>query len=323
MNTKPIIIVPGEPHSIFSEILFKSLKIYFPKKPIIIIGSINLFYKQMKSLNYRFKLEEIEKNYPLKLISKKNLIYFINVNYRFNKKFSSITDNSNKYIEECFRVALEILKKRKSSGLINGPISKKNFLKNKFLGITEYLKSKTKSKNTVMLIYSKNFSVSPITTHVAFRDILKNLSSKKIVENTILIRNFFKKYFRINPKVAIAGINPHCESKYKNNEESNIILPALKKLKKKFKSIYGPFPVDSLFMKNLISKFDVVLGMYHDQVLTPAKAINNFNAINITLGLPFIRISPDHGPNEKMQGKNISNPQSLLEAIKFLDIKCK
>ena len=76
-------------------------------------------------------------------------------------------------------------------------------------------------------------------------------------------------------------------------------------------------------MKNLISKFDVVVGMYHDQVLTPAKAINNFNAINITLGLPFIRISPDHGPNEKMQGKNVSNPQSLLEAIKFLDLKCK
>ena len=167
--------------------IFKSLKIYCPKKPVIVIGSIDLFFKQMKSLNYRFKLKEIERNYPLKLISKKNLIYFINVNYRFKKKFSSITDNSNKYIEECFKIALEILKKKKCSGLINGPISKKNFLKNKFLGITEYLKSKTKSKNTVMLIYDKKFSVSPITTHVAFKDILKNLSSKKIINNTLLI----------------------------------------------------------------------------------------------------------------------------------------
>ena len=323
MSSKPIIIVPGEPHSVFSEILFKSLKIYCPNKPIIIIGSINLFLKQMKSLNYKFKLQEIEKEFPLKLVSKKNLIYFINVNYKFKKKFSSITDNSNKYIEECFRIALEVLNNKKSIGLINGPISKKNFLKNKFLGITEYLRSKTKSKKTVMLIYSKNFSVSPITTHLAFKDILKNISAKKIIENTILIKNFYKRYFKINPKVAITGINPHCESKYKNNEESKIILPALKKLKKKYDYIYGPYPVDSLFMKDLIYKFDVVIGMYHDQVLTPAKAINNFNAINITLGLPFIRISPDHGPNEKMQGKNVSNPQSLLEAIKFLDLKCK
>ena len=323
MNTKPIIIVPGEPHSVFSEILFKSLKIYFPKKPIIIIGSIDLFFKQMKSLNYKFKFQEIKRNFSFKLASKKNLIYFINVNYVFKKEFTIITNKSNDYIEKCFRVALEILKKRKNCGLINGPISKKNFLRNKYLGITEYLKSKTKSKNAVMLIYNKKFSVSPVTTHLAFRDILKNISYKKILENTILIKNFFKKYFKIDPKIAITGINPHCESKYKINEESKIISPALKRLKKIFKHVYGPYPVDSLFMKDNISKFDVVLGMYHDQVLTPSKAINNFNAINITLGLPFIRISPDHGPNEKMQGKNVSNPQSLLEAIKFLDLKCK
>ena len=81
----------------------------------------------------------------------------------------------------------------------------------------------------------------------------------------------------------------------------------------------GPYPADSLFMKNNIKKFDVMVGMYHDQVLTPIKTIYNFDAINITLGLPFLRISPDHGTNNNMIGKNKSDPQSLIAAIKFLD----
>ena len=89
-------------------------------------------------------------------------------------------------------------------------------------------------------------------------------------------------------------------------------------MKKNIK-IKGPFPADTLFMKQNIKKFDVVVGMYHDQILTPKKTLFGFEAINITLGLPFIRISPDHGPNEKMLGKNKSNPLSLLKAISFLD----
>ena len=94
------------------------------------------------------------------------------------------------------------------------------------------------------------------------------------------------------------------------------ILRRLKKLKYK---ITGPLPADTTFMKNNLKNFDVILGMYHDQVLTPMKTLFEYNAINITLGLPFLRISPDHGPNEKMIGKNISNPLSLIKAISFLD----
>ena len=84
-------------------------------------------------------------------------------------------------------------------------------------------------------------------------------------------------------------------------------------------NIEGPYPADTIFMKNNIKKYDVIIGMYHDQVLTPLKALYNFDAINITLGLPILRISPDHGPNFKMLGKNKSDPKSLTEAIKFLD----
>ena len=124
--------------------------------------------------------------------------------------------------------------------------------------------------------------------------------------------------FGFKPKIAILGLNPHCESIDKFNEDEKIIKPTIKFLKPKY-DVFGPFSADTIFLKKNRKKFDVILGMYHDQVLAPLKTIFEFDAINITLGLPFDRISPDHGPNIKMVGKNISNPLSLLKAIQFLD----
>lgn len=174
-----------------------------------------------------------------------------------------------------------------------------------------------------MLIYNSNFSVSPLTTHIPIKNVSKKINKKNIINNVTLIKKFYKKYLKLNPSIVLTGLNPHCESNYRNNEETKIIIPAVRYLKKKFKKIYGPFAADSLFMNNNIKKFDVVLGMYHDQVLTPAKALNNFKAINITIGLPYLRISPDHGTNNDMIGKNISDPKSLIEAIRFINKKCQ
>ena len=95
-------------------------------------------------------------------------------------------------------------------------------------------------------------------------------------------------------------------------------MPIFYYLKVKY-HVSGPYSADTIFLKHNRKKFDVILGMYHDQVLTPIKTIYEYDAINITLGLPFVRISPDHGPNEKMIGKNLSNPSSLMQAINFLD----
>ena len=215
-----------------------------------------------------------------------------------------------------------LLKKEKNffSGLINGPISKKNFLKEKFLGMTEYLAKKTNKHSAVaMLIYNKKLSVSPLTTNLPLKSVHKAITQKKIINQVILINQFYKKQFKKKVSIAITGLNPHCESNYKSSEEEKIIKPAIRYLVNKKYNIKGPFPADTIFLKELSNKYNVIIGMYHDQVLTPMKALFGFDAINITLGLPFIRISPDHGPNEKMLGKNKSNPKSLIEAIKFLD----
>ena len=148
---------------------------------------------------------------------------------------------------------------------------------------------------------------------------IKLFLKKKIYTHVKLINNFYKKKFNKLPRIAITGLNPHCESNFKNSEEDEIIIPAIKRLKLRNTNINGPFPADTIFTKSLLKDYDVIIGMYHDQVLTPMKTLFNFNAINITLGLPFTRISPDHGPNHSMLGKNLSDPTSLIQALKFLD----
>ncbi len=320
MKIKPILIIAGEPNSIFLEIFFKTLKKKIINNPIILIVSKDLFLKQMKQLGFNYKIELInKKNINFKKINNQK-INIIDVTYEFKNAFEKITDKSNKYLTKCFTIALQLLKTNNFLGLINGPISKKNFLKEKYLGITEYLAAKTKRKNKVaMLIYNKKISVSPLTTHLPLKLVPKMITKKKIINQVKLIHQFYKRELKKDPKIAVTGLNPHCESNYKSSEEIKTIIPAIKFLKKKNIKIKGPFASDTMFLKEQLNKYDVIIGMYHDQVLTPIKTLYGFEAINITLGLPFIRISPDHGPNVQMLGQNKSNPESLIQGIKFLN----
>ena len=321
MKNKPVIVVCGEPFSIFSEILFKLYKKQFFKKykfPIILIGSEKLIYQHAKKFKINLNINTIYKNdlSEKKILKKINII---NVDFKFKNKFDIISKKLKNYIKECFNIALDIMKKKQGHALINGPISKKAFLDYTYPGVTEYLSNKTNSKGKeIMLIYNENLSVSPTTTHIPINKVTSNLSYKKIFNQIVTINDFYKKNLRFNPRIGVCGINPHCETYLKINNEKKIILPAINKLKQKKILVNGPFPADTIFTKNNIKKFDVIIGMYHDQVLTPIKALYNFDAINITLGLPFLRVSPDHGPNHKMIGKNKSDPTSLKKSFQFV-----
>ena len=319
MNYRPIIIVAGEPNSIFFEIFFKALKTKKFKSPIILVASLSLLKLQMNKLGLKKKIKLI--NLPLLKNLKLNnrSINLINIKYNQNKPFEKLSSKSNTYIKQSFELALKILKKKITNKFINGPISKKFFLRNKFLGITEYLAYKTKTKKYAMLIYNKNLSVSPLTTHLPLKLVSKKINKNLIIEKVKIINNFFRDRMGKKPKIAITGLNPHCESIDKFNEDQKILKPAIKYLTKLKYKISGPFPADTIFLKKNRENFDVIIGMYHDQVLTPIKTLYEYDAINITLGLPFIRVSPDHGPNERMLGKKLSNPLSLIKAIQFLD----
>ena len=318
MNFKPIIIVAGEPNSIFFELFFKVIKKKI-RSPIILIASKKLIIKQAKILKKKINFNITNE---FEIIKKKNnlkKINLIDVDFKQTLGFSKITPKSNHYISTCFNVAIKLLKNNVSDKLINGPVSKKNFLNNKYNGITEYLANKTNTKKFAMIIYNKNLSVCPLTTHLPIKYVSKKVSNLEITNKVKLINNFWKKKFKKKVKIGITGLNPHCESVDDFNEDKRIILPTIKKLKKLKYNIEGPLAADTIFLKINRKKFDLIIGMYHDQVLTPIKTLFEYNAINLTIGLPFIRVSPDHGPNETMLGKNKSNYLSLYNSIKFLD----
>ena len=275
----------------------------------------------MRKLNVNKKIRLIDFLNIEKYNFDNRKINLIDVKFDQKKPFKRISNKSNTYIEKSFEIAIQILKKKITNKFINGPISKKFFLKKKFLGITEYLAFKTKTKNFAMLIYNKKLSVCPLTTHLPLKKVSKEISNNLIRNKVKLVDNFYKKYFKHRPKIAITGLNPHCESTDDFNEDDKIIKPTTKSLIKSNYRILGPFAADTIFLRKNRKKFNVIIGMYHDQVLTPIKTLFEYDAVNITLGLPFIRISPDHGPNESMLGKNKSNPKSLINALTFLDLR--
>ena len=319
MNFKPILIVHGEPNSIFLEIFFKTIRYKKFKSPLVLIGSYKILKFQMKKLKFKMDVKIIDPSLLNKIKFNNKTINIIDINYSKNIKFQKISSKSNNYIRDCFEVSFKILKSGITNKLINGPISKNTFLNKKFLGITEYLANKTKANSNVMLIYNKKLSVSPITTHLPLKLVAKKITKRKIIKNINLIDSFYKKNFGFSPKIAVIGLNPHCESIDKFNEDEKIIKPTIKYLSNKKINVKGPYSADTAFLKKNRENIDIIVGMYHDQVLTPIKTLFEYDAINITLGLPFIRISPDHGPNQKMLGQNKSNPLSLIRAIEFLD----
>ncbi len=316
MNIENILIPTTEPKSIFLEILFKyfkSKKFSKNKKKIILIGDSSLISKQAIKLKFKKKFNVISDIAE----AKKEIINLINIRLKNTDK--NLSNDSSEYISSSFNKSLTILNKNKKTVLINGPINKKEFLKKKHLGITEYLAHKTKSKSPVMLIYNKKISVSPLTTHLPIKKVARNITKIKIIKHIKIINNFYIKNLNSIPNIAVLGLNPHCETTDKISEEKKEIIPAINNLKKNGIFVSGPFSADTFFIKKNIDKYDVVVGMYHDQVLTPLKTIFNFNAINITIGLPFIRVSPDHGPNSEMYGKNKSDPASIFCAMEFFN----
>ena len=304
MNKK-IAIVTGEPSSINSEIIAKSWKKTKKKykKNIFLIGSYSLIKKQFKKL--KIKIPIIKINSINEFISSTSL------------KIFDVPLQPN-YILHCINKAHILATEKKIIGFINCPVSK-NIFKSKYSGVTEYLAKKNGVKDSVvMMIYNKNLSVVPISTHIPVREISQNLNKKLIEKKIITINNFYRNKLKRKPKIAVLGLNPHNDEFRPRSEEKKIIIPVIKKLKKKRFDVIGPFSADTIFFNKKKYIYDIIVGMYHDQVLPPYKTLYGFDAINVTLGLKYIRISPDHGIAKDMVGLNKANPLSLIKAIEFI-----
>ncbi len=314
---KKIIIVSGDPNSINSEIIFKSLKKipHRVRKNIILISNVKLLNDQFKELKYDIKLKKVRnifENVP------KNTLKVLNINLNYKNAYNVEQNESSKFVLKSLNMAHDLALNKYIAGIINCPIDKR-LLNKANTGVTEYLASKCAVKNgsEVMIIKSNKLMVSPITTHLKVKSISKKIKKDIIIKKVKTINNWYKKYFKRNPRIAVLGLNPHNGELRKNSEEKKIIIPALNKLSKLNNKIKGPFVADTIFISDF-KNYDVIVGMYHDQVLAPFKSLFKFDAINLTLGLKYTRVSPDHGVAKDMILKKKSNYKSMLNCIKFI-----
>ena len=315
---KKIILIGGDPNSINSEIILKSWRKISNtlKKKIYLVSNYNLIKDQSKKLKFSIKVCKV-KNLEDK--NNSDSLKIIDINLKYLRPFNVPIKEASKFVKKSLIIGHHLALNKNVLGLINCPIDK-TLLRRNNMGVTEFLASKCNIKNNseVMLIWNKKFSVSPITTHIDLKDVSKNLKSKIILNKINTINDSFKRIFKKRPKIGILGLNPHNAEMKKNSEEKKLIVPSVLKLKKKGIKIKGPLVSDTLFINDFKS-YDVIVGMYHDQVLTPFKTIFKFDAINITLGLNYLRVSPDHGVAKDLILKNKANPKSLIECIKFIN----
>ena len=312
-----ILIVLGDPNSINSEIFFKVWKKIktIDKERIFLIGNYRLIKSQFRKLKFSSKLIKLN-NLNQKL--KSNKIKIIDVKLEFQNPFKVNYKQASVYVKKSLNLAHSLGEKREILGIINCAINK-TLLSNKNIGVTEYLAKKCnlKRNSEVMLIGNDKLFVCPITTHLNLKDVSRKINKKIIIHKVKLINSFYKKIYKIKPRIGILGLNPHNAELRNNSEEIKEIFPAVKHLISKGIKINGPLVSDTIFI-NDYKKYDVIVGMYHDQVLAPFKTLYKFNAINITLGLSYLRVTPDHGTAVDLILKNKANPESLERCVKYL-----
>ncbi len=322
LQKKRIIITAGEPASISTEITVKSLINYkFSNEvEIISITDPSLIENFCSQSNLSLKINILS-------AKKKFVDYkygFINVIPIKVKKKSSpgVLEIENcKFVEQSIINAIKLFNQKFANAIVTNPINKFIMKKNgfKFNGHTEFLGSQSKiKKNPIMLLHSKNLNVVPITTHIPIKEVSKKITQKTLIKKIEILNSEIKKYFNISqPVICVSGLNPHSGENGKiGKEEVQQIIPAIEILKKKGLNIFGPISADIMFEKNYRKKYDVAVCMFHDQALIPIKTLNFNEVVNITLGIDFLRTSPDHGTALDIAGLNKANPTSMINAIK-------
>ena len=314
---KKILIVTGDPNSINSEIIYKTWKKINTKikKRIYIISNYRLLKSQFKKLNYSIKMCDVKN-----IINQSDTtsLKIINIDLNFKDPFNVPVKFASKFVTKSLDRAHNLAQGKNVAGIINCAINK-NLLGKKGIGVTEYLSKKCnlKTNSGVMLIKNSQLAVSPLTTHLNLSQVSKQIKKDLITKKVITINDWYKSKLRKKPKIAILGLNPHNAEFRKNSEEIKIIIPAIKILKKKGINLTGPLVADTIFI-NDYQKYDVIVGMYHDQVLAPFKGLYKYDAINITLGLRYLRLSPDHGTAFNLIKKNKASPLSLIRCLEFI-----
>ena len=328
-NTLPYVVSMGEPSGIGPEIILKSwmarrvsdLPVFF------VTGQKNIFQETANALGLNVPLEVISSpDEAAKIFSKALPIFDVGENTSFTLSRPSTATAS--LTLGAITTAVEFIFSQKTAGLITAPIQKSVLYQAGFTcpGHTEYLaelclKHTAEFSLPIMMLVSEYLRVIPLTIHMPLRDVMAAITPDLIVETCEKIHHSLIQDFGISaPRIAVAGLNPHAgENETMGNEDSHIIAPALETLRQKGLDIQGPLPADTMFHARAREKYDAALCMYHDQALIPIKTLDFDGGVNVTVGLPLVRTSPDHGTALNIAGQNKANPTSMINAIKRAD----
>ena len=334
-SSKPIIVSMGEPSGISSEII---IKVWLKRKlykipPFILVDDIKKLNQVNSLFNLKANFQAINKDNDINQIFSRSIpVIDLKANIDFYPGKPNPTNS--KYVLKSITEAFEFVYMKKSAGMLTLPVCKTTLKKAKFNfnGQTEFLSylasKKSKKKYSEIMILStskpadkgKNLIVGLITTHIPLKKIYKFINHKIIYEKIIAFRNSLSTIWKIkSPIIGMTSINPHAgEEGLIGTEEIEIIKPILKTCTKNKIKIIGPLSSDSCFHKSKREQFDGILCFYHDQGLIPVKTLDFNHSINITGGLPFLRVSPDHGPAFDIAKENIASLESLISSFSFL-----
>lgn len=322
MPEKPIIgITMGDPAGIGPEICAKALTTSEVRAVAncVVIGD-RRFIRQGLKIS---KINGIDIN-TIKNISEAKFspqcldVFDLNNADPLKIKLGQVSKPAGKAAVEYIETAIDLAKNGAIDAVVTGPINKEamHLAGYKFDGHTEILAARTGAKEYGMLFVSDKFWVILATTHIALAEVSKKLNKKKILRSIKLANDTLERLRGRKPKIGVAGLNPHAsEAGLFGNEEQRIIKPAVEEAKKLGYDVKGPVSPDAIFYLANAGMFDIVVAMYHDQGLIPLKLVSFNRSVNVTVGLPIIRTSVDHGTGFDIAGKGWAKPQSLIEAI--------
>ena len=318
MNNKPLVVTPGEPAGIGVEVTLKAWE----------SGKTGVFFLLDDPDRVKERAKIAGLNVPIRIIRapKEANVYFSEALPVLPHYFPNTcvpgkpsVENARSVIE-ALHISVDFVEQGLVSGIVTNPIQKHTLKATgfKYAGHTEYLAHLVKGNpKPVMLLVSPILRVVPVIIHDPICKIPELLTTELIVEVCLITARSLVHDFNIKqPRIWIAGLNPHAgEGGTIGIEEIEIIEPAIKILKAYGVEISGPFPADSMFHGAARDQYDVAICMYHDQALIPLKTLDFWGAVNTTIGLPFVRTSPDHGTALELAGTGKANPESLINAI--------
>ncbi len=316
----PMAVTMGEPAGIGGEIVLKSwLKQDSDALPYFVIDDPNRLETIKSELKLSVPIEPIQSVHEAKSIFKKALPVF-----PLSLKVPAIPGKPDiknaPVVQRAIEVAVELTRNGEASAVVTNPIHKECLYNAGFEypGHTEFLAELGGIKTPpVMMLACSSLRVVPITVHQSLQTAVSTLSHNSIVEKSIITHNALQRDFALAaPRLAIAGLNPHAgENGTMGREEIDIIIPAIAKLREHGIDVMGPLPSDTMFSEQMRQEYDAAICMYHDQALIPIKTLDFDHAVNVTLGLPFVRTSPDHGTALDIAGQGIASESSLMAAL--------